>query len=49
MTKILTVADDRHILTSLSVILKAEGFEVAAFPDGAAALDAFSRIKSALP
>ena len=45
MTKILTVDDDRHILTSLSVILKAEGFEVDAFPDGAAALDAFSRIK----
>ena len=45
MTKILTVDDDRHILTSLSVILKAEGFEVEAFPDGAAALDAFSRIK----
>ena len=45
MTNILTVDDDRHILTSLSVILKAAGFEVEAFPDGAGALDAFSRIK----
>ena len=45
MTTILTVDDDWYILTSLSAILKAEGFEVAAFPDGAAALDAFSRIK----
>ena len=45
MTKILTVDDDRHILTSLSVIPKAEGFEVEAFPDDAAALDAFFRIK----
>ena len=45
MTKILTVDDDRHILTSLSVILQAEGFEVKAFSDGASALDAFSRLK----
>ena len=45
MTKILTVDDDRHILTSLSVTLKAEEFEVEAFPDDAAALDAFFRIK----
>ena len=45
MTKILTVDDDRHILTALSVTLKAEGFEVEAFPDDAAALDAFFRIK----
>ena len=45
MSKILTVDDDRHILTSLSVILQAEGFEVKAFSDGASALDAFSRLK----
>ena len=45
MTKILTVDDDRHILTSLSVILQAEGFEVKAFSDGASALDAFPRLK----
>jgi two-component system response regulator ChvI len=34
-----------HFLTSLSVILQAEGFEVKAFSDGASALDAFSRLK----
>ena len=45
MTKISSVDDERHILTSLSVILQAEGFEVKAFSDGASALDAFPKLK----
>ncbi|MGC6511819.1 MAG: response regulator [Parvibaculales bacterium] len=39
MVKIALVDDDHNILTSLSMALKAEGFEVAKFSEGQAALD----------
>lgn len=38
MTKIALVDDDRNILISVSIALKAEGFEVETYNDGAAAL-----------
>jgi two-component system response regulator ChvI len=37
------VDDDRNILTSVSMTLEAEGFEVETYNDGQAALDAFSK------
>ena len=37
------VDDDRNILTSVSMTLEAEGFEVETFNDGQSALDAFNR------
>ena len=40
--KIALVDDDRNILTSVSMLLEAEGFEVRAFHDGAAALQGLS-------
>jgi len=43
MTKIALVDDDRNILTSVSICLEAEGFEVDTYNDGQAALDAFNR------
>ncbi len=43
MTKIALVDDDRNILTSVSICLEAEGFEVETYNDGQAALDAFNR------
>jgi two-component system response regulator ChvI len=43
MSKIALVDDDRNILTSVSICLEAEGFEVETYNDGQAALDAFSR------
>ena len=36
--KIALVDDDRNILTSVSMLLQAEGFDVRTFNDGAAAL-----------
>jgi two-component system response regulator ChvI len=36
------VDDDRNILTSVSIALEAEGYEVKTFADGAAAFNAFS-------
>ena len=41
MSKIALVDDDRNILTSVSMTLEAEGFEVETYNDGQAALDAF--------
>ncbi|MFO7758479.1 MAG: response regulator transcription factor [Roseovarius sp.] len=41
--RIALVDDDRNILTSVSMTLEAEGFEVETFYDGQQALDAFSR------
>lgn len=41
--RILLVDDDRNILTSLSMILTAEGFDVTSHTDGATALDAILR------
>lgn len=43
MSKIALVDDDRNILTSVSMTLEAEGFEVGTYNDGQSALDAFNR------
>ena len=43
MSKIALVDDDRNILTSVSMTLEAEGFEVETYADGQAALDAFNK------
>ncbi|MDC0738428.1 response regulator transcription factor [Cognatishimia sp. SS12] len=43
MSKIALVDDDRNILTSVSMTLEAEGFEVETYNDGQQALDAFNR------
>ncbi len=44
MSKIALVDDDRNILTSVTMMLEAEGFEVQTYSDGQTALDAFSRV-----
>ena len=43
MSKIALVDDDRNILTSVSMTLEAEGFDVEIYNDGQSALDAFNR------
>jgi two-component system response regulator ChvI len=43
MATIALVDDDRNILTSVSITLEAEGFEVETYNDGQAALDAFNK------
>ncbi len=43
MSRIALVDDDRNILTSVSITLEAEGFEVETYNDGQAALDAFNK------
>ncbi|MEP2532143.1 response regulator transcription factor [Shimia sp.] len=43
MSKIALVDDDRNILTSVSMTLEAEGFEVETYHDGQQALDAFNK------
>ena len=43
MARIALVDDDRNILTSVSMTLEAEGFEVETYNDGQSALDAFNR------
>jgi len=43
MSRIALVDDDRNILTSVSMTLEAEGFEVETYNDGQSALDAFSQ------
>ncbi|SMP35850.1 response regulator transcription factor [Shimia sagamensis] len=43
MSKIALVDDDRNILTSVSITLEAEGFEVETYHDGQQALDAFNK------
>ena len=43
MQTIALVDDDRNILTSVSMTLEAEGFEVETYNDGQAALDAFNK------
>ncbi len=43
MARIALVDDDRNILTSVSMTLEAEGFDVETYNDGQSALDAFSR------
>ena len=43
MSKTVLVDDDRNILTSLSMTLETEGFDVGTYTDGQSAFDAFSR------
>lgn len=43
MTRIALVDDDKNIVTTLSLALKGEGFDVECFEDGAAALEAITR------
>ncbi len=43
MSRIALVDDDRNILTSVTITLEAEGFEVETYNDGQAALDAFNK------
>jgi len=43
MSRIALVDDDRNILTSVSMTLEAEGYEVETYNDGQAALDAFTK------
>ena len=43
MSTIELVDDDRNILTSVSMTLEAEGFDVETYNDGQSALDAFNR------
>ena len=40
-TKIALVDDDQNILTTVSILLESEGFQVSKFTDGEAALEAF--------
>jgi two-component system, OmpR family, response regulator ChvI len=42
MPTIAVVDDDRNILTSVSMILEAEGYRIMTYPDGSAALDGFT-------
>jgi two-component system, OmpR family, response regulator ChvI len=42
MSTIALVDDDRNILTSVSMTLEAEGYDVVTFNDGQSALDAFN-------
>ncbi len=43
MSRIALVDDDRNILTSVSITLESEGFEVETYNDGQQALDAFNK------
>lgn len=43
MSRIALVDDDRNILTSVSMTLEAEGFEVETYSDGQSALEAFTK------
>ena len=43
MSRIALVDDDRNILTSVSMTLEAEGFEVETYNDGQSALEGFTR------
>ena len=43
MSRIALVDDDRNILTSVSITLEAEGFEVETYNDGQTALEAFNK------
>ncbi|MEO1640765.1 MAG: response regulator transcription factor [Pseudomonadota bacterium] len=43
MSRIALVDDDRNILTSVSITLEAEGFEVETYNDGQSALEAFNK------
>jgi two-component system response regulator ChvI len=41
MPTIALVDDDRHILTSVSLALEAEGYRIMSYTDGSSALDGF--------
>ena len=43
MTQIALVDDDRNILTSVSILLESEGYQVRTYTDGAQALSAFNQ------
>lgn len=43
MSRIALVDDDRNILTSVSITLESEGFDVETYNDGQSALEAFNR------
>ncbi|MBL4800570.1 MAG: response regulator transcription factor [Emcibacter sp.] len=43
--KITLVDDDQNILTSVSIALESEGFEVTTYPDGSAALEGFATVE----
>ena len=43
MSRIALVDDDRNILTSVTMTLEAEGFQVESYSDGASALDALTK------
>src|SRR5210317_2277990 len=43
MAKIALVDDDRNILTSVSILLESEGYDIETYNDGQSALDAFNR------
>ena len=43
MSRIALVDDDRNILTSVSMTLEAEGFDIETYNDGQSALDAFNK------
>jgi two-component system response regulator ChvI len=43
MSKLALVDDDRNILTSVSMTLESEGFDVETYNDGQSALEAFNR------
>ena len=43
ISKIALVDNDRNILTSVSMTLEAEGFDVETYNDGQSTLDAFNR------
>jgi len=43
MATIALVDDDRNILTSVSILLESEGYDVETYNDGQSALDAFNR------
>src|SRR6516225_11050028 len=41
MPTIALVANDRNVMTSVSIVLEAEGYRIAAYTDGASALSGF--------
>ena len=43
MATIALVDDDRNVLTSVSILLESEGYDVETYNDGQSALDAFNR------
>ena len=48
MATIALVDDDRNILTSVSIALESEGYQVETYTDGASALDGLARARRTL-